>query len=39
VRNRAEASLLEELFDRKDVVDALGRDAVADLQSRIASPH
>ncbi len=37
VRNRADTSILEQLFDRKDVVDALGLDAVADLRSRIAA--
>ena len=37
VRNRADASTLEQLFDRNDVVRALGRDPVADLQNRIAS--
>ena len=37
VRNRADASTLEQLFDRDDVVRALGRDPVADLQNRIAS--
>ena len=37
VRNRADAATLEQLFDRNDVVRALGRDPVVDLRRRIAS--
>lgn len=37
VRNRADAATLELLFDRNDVVRALGRDPVVDLRRRIAS--
>ena len=35
--NRADTSTLEQLFDRNDVVDALGLTPVADLRNRIAS--
>jgi hypothetical protein len=37
VRNRADESTLEQLFDRTDVVRALGRDPVVDLRNRLAS--